>query len=172
MPAREASRSAAIVLSFIRSGAWALPGSSSATPAASVALGSVRLRAMALSFRSSVRGARLRAGRAPRRARSPGPAVASGRQAGGPGVAPPPACRRSSRSRRRLRVVVGAAAVLLRLVEQLDLPLQQLVLEVFALQVELDLAREPRLACVALVEAALDDDPRRREGDLAFPAEA
>src|SRR5215470_7925889 len=86
-----------------------------------------------------------------------------------------PACRRSSRSRGGPRVVVlvtvRAAAILLRLVEELDLALQQLVLEVLALQVELDLALEVRLARVALVEAALDDDSRGRKGDLPLPAE-
>src|SRR5207247_11398866 len=46
------------------------------------------------------------------------------------------------RGRRRLLVAVRAAAVLLRLVEQLDLSLQELVLEVLALQVELDRAVE------------------------------
>src|SRR5438132_1016060 len=153
MPARDASRAAEIALSLIWSGAWALPGSSSATSD----LGCVRFRAIALSFGSSGRrfsGVRLHAGRAPRRARSPGRVEAvPERCAGAQRGAAPPACRHSSRSRRRLRVLVavGAAAVLLRLVEEVDLALQQLVLEVLALQVELDRALQLGLARVALV---------------------
>src|SRR5438093_13580108 len=173
MSARDASRAAEMALSLIRSGACALPGSSSAMSD----LGSVRLRAMPLSFGRRISGARLRDGRAPRRGRPPGRvAVVPERHAGAQrGAAPLPACRHSSRSRGRLRLVVfalRAAAVLLRLVEELDLALQQLVLEVLALQVELDRALECGLTRVALVEAALDDDPRGRQGDLPLPAEA
>src|SRR5438874_8298801 len=166
MSARDASRAAEIALSLIWSGAWALPGSSSAMSD----LGSVRLRAMPLSFGRRISGARLRHGRAPRRGRPPGRvAVVPERHAGAQrGAAPPPACRHSSRSRRRLRAVVvfalRAAAVLLRLVEELDLAFQQLVLEMLALEFELDPAFECGLARVALVDAALGDDPRAREG--------
>src|SRR6266496_3478977 len=138
MSARDASRAAEMALSLIRSGACALPGSSSAMSD----LGSVRLRAMPLSFGRRISGARLRDGRAPRRGRPRGRvAVVPERHAAQRGAAPRPACRHSSRSRGRLRLVVfalRAAAVLLRLVEELDLALQQLVLEVLALQVELD----------------------------------
>src|SRR6266550_3122306 len=68
-------------------------------------------------------------------------------------------------------VAVGAAAVLLRLLEQGDLLLQQLVLQALVLELELDLALERRLADVALVETALDDHAGRRQGDLPLPVE-
>src|SRR4051794_25615633 len=66
-------------------------------------------------------------------------------------------------SRARYRLAVGvlllalrAAAVLGRLVEQLDLALEQL-------QLELDTPLQRRLADVALVQAALDDHAGRRQ---------
>src|SRR5262245_37152221 len=58
---------------------------------------------------------------------------------------------------------IGAAPVLLRLLEQLDLPLQEL-------QLEVDLLLELGLADVALVEASLDDDAGRGQQHLALPA--
>src|ERR1700730_7123026 len=57
----------------------------------------------------------------------------------------------------------GTTAILLRFVEQFDLPLQQLVLELFSRQLELDLAVESRLADRAVVQAALDQNAWRRE---------
>jgi hypothetical protein len=80
----------------------------------------------------------------------------TGRTRGRP-VSRPPARSPCDCLRRRLLIAVGAAAVLLRLVQQIDLLFQQLVLELFTVKLELDLAIERRLTDVALVEAALDD---------------
>src|SRR5215470_6644878 len=64
-----------------------------------------------------------------------------------------------------------AAAVLLLLVQQLDPPLEQLVLQLLAGQLELDLPLPGRLAGAAVVQAALHDHTRGRQPELPLPAQ-
>ena len=63
------------------------------------------------------------------------------------------------------------AAMLLRLVEQLDLTLQQLIIEVHSLQLEIYLLLQPGFTDTARVQATLHDYACRRRRRLAFVTE-
>jgi predicted lipoprotein with Yx(FWY)xxD motif len=93
-------------------------------------------------------------------------------------LANPIACRVGSRlGRVGLAAVLAAglaraAAILLGLLEQVDLAPQQHVLQLLGLQVELDLPLAGRLARVALIQAGPDDHARRGQAHRPLPAEA
>ena len=65
----------------------------------------------------------------------------------------------------------GATAVLLRFIQQLDLPFEQFVLEFLPRKVEFDGFLEFWLAYVTLVQTTAHEDAGSRQRDLPFPTE-
>ena|ERR1700722_12069778 len=69
----------------------------------------------------------------------------------------------------RLLSLARTAAVLLRLLQQTDLFLEQLIFQLHAVKFQIQLLLQFRLANAAFIEAALDEQARCRQSDLLLP---
>jgi len=69
----------------------------------------------------------------------------------------------------RFICVAWTTAVLLGLLQQADLFLEQLIFELHVFEFEIQFLLKLRLANAALIKAALNQQPWRRQCDLLFP---